>query len=467
MVTELNQKPRHTIKINFSQEKVTSFGGLVLAERLASRLGLWRKAQEGLPQREALYDWATILKSVVAGLLSGSRGTYAAEEVRQDAALLSLLGLEAAPEEATVWRVQRELGMLQNSGKLPGLQSAWTLQVLRHVSRRDLLFHDFFPMFGDGTLLEGSARREGTKYIDEKGAGLVWCTVFAGPLVAAQQLAREGEGEETCVRGMLEPVLREVVRPLRLDKKALVLLDSLHGDGVTLSEVERLGLHYVVGANKLERTAVTLSEQPEIVWQDTGASAGRHWSASGVCVCWLQCEGWERKRILVGRRFKREGDFLWRYAGVMTDLAERDVRHVMREGLSYGEAIWRLYDGKAGMECHYKDLLSDLGLHHPPCQEHVRNAGFYAVASLAHTLGTAVDLIGGKGADRGSRQRKDGGALRRARPRRMRLWRLRRRLLALPGRVALHARELTVTLLGLSEQMQEEFQRFFLNVCRC
>jgi len=49
----------------------------------------------------------------------------------------------------------------------------------------------------------------------------------------------------------------------------------------------------------------------------------------------------------------------------------------------------------------------------------------------------------------------------------MRLWRLRRRLFALPGRVAYHARELKVTLLGLSARLREEFERFFLNVCRC
>lgn len=37
------------------------------------------------------------------------------------------------------------------------------------------------------------------------------------------------------------------------------------------------------------------------------------------------------------------------------------------------------------METQYKDALIDLGLHHPPCREHVRNAGFYAVATLWRT----------------------------------------------------------------------------------
>ena len=36
MGTELKQKPAHTIKVEFSDESVTAFGGLVLARRLAA-----------------------------------------------------------------------------------------------------------------------------------------------------------------------------------------------------------------------------------------------------------------------------------------------------------------------------------------------------------------------------------------------------------------------------------------------
>jgi hypothetical protein len=469
MVTRLKQKKTHSITIEFSNESVTSFGGLSLAERLASRLGLWRKAETALPER-AGYEWLEIIKPAVMGLLSGSRGTYAAEELREDSTLLSLLGLDAAPEEATVWRSLKGLGALVESGVLGAVQSDWVRQVLGHVRLSDVLCHGFFPVFGDGSLLEGSTRREGTKWIKEKGEGLLWCTVFAGPLLAAQRLARAGEGEETCVREMLGDVMEKVLRPLRLDKRALFLLDSLHGDGVTLSRIdewEHRGAHYIVGANKLAKTQTTLSDLSEYGWVETGPNKAMGWSASSVCVCWLQCDEWEKKRTLVGRRYMPEGEFVWHYSGVLTNLEKNDVRHLMVEGANYANAIWCLYDMKAGMENYYKDGLDDLGLHHPPCREHTRNAGFYAVATLAHTLATAVDLIGGKSSERGSNRRQDGGERRRARPRRMRLWRLRRRLFSLPARVSHHARVLRVTLLGVGAGVGEEFERYFLNVCRC
>jgi len=151
----------------------------------------------------------------------------------------------------------------------------------------------------------------------------------------------------------------------------------------------------------------------------------------------------------------RREEMIWNYAGVLTDLRERDVRAMMGRGLSFARAVWRLYDAKAGMETLYQNALSDLGLHHPPCQSHRRNSGFYALGGLALTLGAAVDAIGGQSSARGNRTRRDGGRRARPTPRRMRLWRLRRELFALPGRVGRHARELTVRLLGLNEATQQ------------
>jgi len=340
-------------------------------------------------------------------------------------------------------------------------------RTLGAMRRADLLLEGFVPVFGDGTLQEGSVRREGTKTLRDKGSGLLWTTVFVGPALAAQRLADAGEGEQSCLRSMVGDVKRAVLKPLGLAGQALLLTDSLHGDDPTLRLWEQERLHYITGANKLARTASTLAAQPEEVWQDTGVRTNLKWSKSGVCLCWLQCEGWAHKRLLVGRRWMREGEMIWNYAGALTDLRERDVRGMMDRGLSFAQAIWRLYDAKAGMETYYKDGLSDLGLHHPPCQEHVRNSGFFAVAALAWLLGTAVDLLGGQSPQRASVTRLDGRKRKRRTPRRMRLWRLRRELFALPGRISRHAHEMTVQLLGVSSQTQQMFARYWGQICRC
>ncbi|NQU44386.1 hypothetical protein HQ520_13940 [bacterium] len=53
-----------------------------------------------------------IIQTGVAGLLSGARGTFATEKVRDDEALLDLLDLKGAPEEATFWRYLQGLGQM-------------------------------------------------------------------------------------------------------------------------------------------------------------------------------------------------------------------------------------------------------------------------------------------------------------------------------------------------------------------
>ncbi|MRR52258.1 MAG: hypothetical protein EG825_15345 [Rhodocyclaceae bacterium] len=443
MVTTLQPKTPHTIKIEFCPEPATSFGGLALAERLAGRLRLWTTIAGELPRRRGRYDWLTIIKSTVMGLLSGAQGTFATEALRQDAALRSMLSLPGAPEEVTLWRSLEDLGEFQAEGVLAKVQAIAARRALDKINRRDLVLEGFVPVFADGTLLEGSPQREATKYIREKGSGLMWSTVFVGPILAAQRLAGEGQGEASCVRAMLAEVDRRVLRPLKLQGRALVLMDSLHGDDPTLNQLDEQYLHYIVGANKLAATAATLADLPEAAWENTGARDKLGWSASGACVCWLQCAEWPRKRVLVGRRFMRRGEMIWNYAGVMTDLSDKDVRPMRERGLSFARAIWRLYDAKAGMETLFSDGLSDLGLHHPPCREHVRNAGFFAAAALAWTLASAVDAIGGADAARGSMARKDGGKRTRPTPKRMRLWRLRRNLWALPARIVRHGHGLS------------------------
>jgi hypothetical protein len=461
----------HQIEVEFSDEKVTSFGGLVLGEELGRRLGLWRILEKHLPERRGVFSWLEVIKAGIGGLLSGSHGTVATEELRDDEALLEVLGLRGAPEEATFWRCLEGLGKMVESGVLGEVQREWTRRILRVLPRRDLLeCGGFFPVFGDGSLLEGSRRREGTKFLRDRDPGLMWATVFTGPLVARQAIAKAGEGEESLVRGMLAEVVAQILKPLKLHSRSLFLADSLHGDGPTLDVVEGEGLRYVVGAGRLSETARVLHEQPKAVWRELGPNRKRRWSCSAVCMCWLQCASWEKKRLLVGRRIQHADEMFESYYGVLTNLTESDLDCASED---FAERVWRLYDAKGRMELGYQELLSDLGLHHPPCQAHVRNAGFYALATLAHTLGVGVKLIGSRGNRQKRREhvkdRQSGVPERtRVRPKRgMRLWRVRRRLFAIPGRVSWHARRLKVVLLGAAPERQAEFESWRLGILRC
>ena len=179
----MKQKTVKSIKVEYVEgEAATSFGGLALVERLAQRMGWWGRLEKLLPARRG-YSWLEIIKSGVAGLLSGSQGTYATEEIRQDLGAQRLLGLAGAPEEVTFWRSLAGLGGGPVGAALEAGRLRWVRGALGRLRRSELEYEGFVPVFGDGSLLEGSEKREGTKYVESKGRGLMWTTVFVGRCV--------------------------------------------------------------------------------------------------------------------------------------------------------------------------------------------------------------------------------------------------------------------------------------------
>lgn len=107
---------------------------------------------------------------------------------------------------------------------------------------------------------------------------------------------------------------------------------------------------------------------------------------------------------------------------------------------AFARAVWKIYDRKQAMESQFKDPLSDLGLHHPPSRELSRSTAFYGVTALALNLSVGVRRIALAAGERS-----------------MRLWRLRRELFCLAGRVARHARRTLVTIHASGERPSERF----------
>ena len=141
---------------------------------------------------------------------------------------------------------------------------------------------------------------------------------------------------------------------------------------------------------------------------------------------------------------------IWNFAGLITDLRPEEPRvaaKMARETIAFAEAVWRLYTRKQAMENQWKDLLSDLGLHHPPSGSVAANAVFVAIAGLAFNLAVGVRRLA-----------LDGPA------RTMRLWRLRREVFELPARVMRHARSVIVRLLDAREALRAQLRAAMLAV---
>jgi len=440
-------------------EQVTAWGGLALAERLAHSTRLWSDCRRLLPARtrtEAGYDSTAVASAMIHGLLSGSRGTYAAEPLREDMALRRLVGLEGGvPEEATVWRA---LGQWAEGGGAEALGRVQRRQCRRLIERtpiQALRHRGFTPVFVDATWLEvgRETKFEGAKFFDG-AAKLMLSTLWVGPYLVAQSFAPTGRGELTASLSLVEPAWKELLRPAGLARGVLFLADALYGNERGLKQFEACrGARYVVGAKGLSDVERVAAEQPGTQWKNTGADRRRGWAESATCVHKFQAGDWDRARTVVTRRYCLENEMIPRYASVLTNLEATDPRIVklMRaEGIDFAQAVWRLYDHKQAMENQFKDALIDMGLHHPPCRELARNEVFYAVAALALNLAVGVRRIGLERAE---------GA--------MRLWRLRREFFAIPARVTHHARQMQAQLYSTSNRLRTSFSAALARLAAC
>jgi len=453
----------HVRELVIDDQQGTSFGGLSLIEKAASRLSVWSFAQKKLPARRGTYDRLALVKGAVAGFLSGSRGSALLEAVGQDDALLRDMGIEGLPGEKVFCEDLERFGTADVLAALNKTTAHAAKRALLKIEPEDIqIEHGFIPLFGDGTLLEGSTNREGTKYIQEKGTGLMWGTWMFGPMVAGQHLCAEGEGEHSAQGSTRSDVLRQVVDPLGWRSRTLVLMDSLHGDGPTLDWLEEEGLYGIIGGNKLAAVKQRLEELPAAGWQSVPAKQmQKGFVEEQACTVYIQCEEWEKKRRLVGKRFKRDGELMWNYSGVFCNVPPVRLGCLEETEMDYMLKVWKLYALKMGMEDRFKDLLIDLAGHRPPCQQLEKNRGYYALLSLAHNLARAVDLIGG--AQRRRELRRKGKRTNQ----RMRIATLRRHLFALPGFITVHARKATIRLVGGGCANLNWFEEYWETLARC
>jgi hypothetical protein len=452
MVNELQTVRDRAVRIEAAPERerrVSSHAGLGLIQKAARLTRLVSDAREQLAARKDPtqgFETAAVVLALIHGLLRGGEGWSATEPMRGDAGLLEALGLKVAPSAETVEEVVKYLALerdgREQANALLGLQAR---RCVERDGRSALLACDgFVPLWADGTLLEITGQTFDSVKTIKGRRGQMAVGAFVGPWAAGLDFAVGSEGEETVGRRLVTAGIERVLRPARLMGDALILLDSLYGDGPTFDQLDGYveKPKYVVGVSKLLAAHEQLRDAAECQWRDTGPQPSRGWIESGVGQFWLRARDWSVNRVMVGRRWRVEGEMIWNYAGVVTNLTaddERVARLMRARRWTFEQAVWHLYSHKAGMENQWKDLLSDLELHHPPCAKAAVNAVFYALAGLAYNLSLAVRRWGLEGPSR-----------------RMRLWRLRSEVLAVAGYAVHHARTVVLRLVDARDHLVDQ-----------
>ena len=410
------QTCRYRLQVTNS-EQASAHGGQVLVEALCQRFDLWRRLRQCQHLDPRVHkDQGFAPEAVVAQLLftltSGGVSLADAERLGRDRVLLDLLGLDKGADQTTLgqWlRAQSQESVLELQ-RINWDLVKWLLQEVKPGRYRRAGCLD---VFFDDTELEVTGQHfEAARINYEGNRALSLQTLWVGPfwLDGILDGAADPSQHLAALLGQHQAVWSE--------QKSHLFVDSASSAAKYLQVIEEA--HFTSWSVSYNKWTAVLDRQAEAMPETA-------WSVPVLGAKTIEQSLWQRHQPGEAQhpyefatvRRKEVGELLWRYGHVAC---------AQGEGSSAQLALER-HQLKGGLEQRFSEVLSDLDLHHPPCQELIANQAFYAITMLAYNLLIGLKLLEMPDEDQAMRVRS-----------------IIRYLLTVPVTVSRHARYVTATI---------------------
>jgi len=363
------------------QGRTTAHGGQILVDALCRSFSLWEKlaAVPGIDPRtrkKSGYDPEALAAQIIFTLTSGGTNLADTERLGEDPVLLEAIGLEKTADQTTIaeWlRAQTP----ESNRHLATLNANFVKAVLAKANPARIRHAGELIVFFDDTEIEVYGKKiEGARINYNGDLALSWQTLWAGPFLLDGIL--EGAGHVAQRQGELLAEHAEVWK----EGKSYFYADSGSSAGNSIKEIDSSGFtRWSVSYNKwtspLERLA---GELPEARW---GGAVERNGATESYAWVMHMPEGLDKAQTFATCRWKKPDEMFWRYAFVACEA----------DGERSPGAVFERHRLKGASEQLFSQVLSDLDLHHPPCLALIANQAFYALATLAYNILTALKVL--------------------------------------------------------------------------
>lgn len=364
---------RQSIRVSFTDQRLTAHGGLVVWSQFLRQCGLRRELGEVLPQRPTsnnAYDPVDTAMGFMGGIISGADKLSRVAYLRQDAAVAAVLGIEAVPSQSTLSRFFAGFG----AGASQQLSGLYRWAAHRLPSEREGYTLDL----DSWALLHHDGHQEGVRagYTPE---GIKPCQ---RPIVAA--LAEAGlvvnfwlrRGDTACLNNAPEFLASTVAGLPSQVRVSLLRVDSGFYSRRFLDEARRLGLHYIV--------VVPMKKNVQR-WCRHG---DEHWSETDIAGLQVQELEGERpgERIVIVRqrvavRPQAGGKTLFEMPEYQFQVLVTNLPRT-----TPAVAVWRRYNGRADIENRIKELGDQFGIKRLCCRSFWATEAMYHLAISAYNL---------------------------------------------------------------------------------
>lgn len=330
------------------------------------------------------FDAEVYIASVLYSFCSGGTCLADVEELGRDKALMKLLGISKVPDQSALGEWLRALGAdgVNALGELNRRLCRWVLR--RCPKDRYCYAGSEEEWFFDDTQIEVTGKKFEGAAINYKGdMALSWQTLWRGPLIAACQLSGQ--------RGVGECFAKFCGDTAGMREKGdhYLYADSGSSDGGDLSLASahfgRHSISYNKWRSPLQRLATGL---PEESW---GKEELVHWRGGQkhlVAYGWVrhQPDGSPSPRLFAALRHKREGDMFWDYCFI-------EVEEGRGHTAAQSKSAFERHRLKGECERRFSEVLSDMGLHRPPCHSLSANDAWYQLGAMAYNLVVTMKLL--------------------------------------------------------------------------
>lgn len=390
--SSIRARTRSVAKLRFEDQKLTSFGGLVIFQKLFEVLELPRhlkgccRSLEGKTGR--CYSHGKLLQLLVVHLLLGYRKLRDLDFYRDDPLVREVLGLKRLPSVPTVSRMLREFDA-GTVARQRELNRGLVLSRLCNENPKRL------TLDLDGSVQSTTRHAEGTAVgFNKKKKGArsyypLFCTVAQTGQVF-DYLHRSGNVHDS--NGALQFVAHCVaeVRAVLPAVGIELRLDSAFFSDEMISGLEELGVEYTISVPFERFVELKGMIEERDYWWPTRGGGGRGWHFE---------ESWKPKSWQSGARFLfiRTRVKVQSKGPVQLDLFEPveegyDYKVIVTNKKNRAGAVVRYHEGRGYQERIFGEIKSQAQMDYIPARYRAANEVYLLCSVMAHNLGRELQM---------------------------------------------------------------------------
>jgi hypothetical protein len=354
------------IKLEKSEERLTSLGGLMVLEEMAQALQVWRRVDEQLagPGSGRGYRPSEFVQPLVWMLHAGGRRLEDLRELRAEREVLENLGLGAVPDAGTVGDWLRRQGERGVAG-------------LARVNRQLIqgaLEEEGEELILDVDATEIEAEKQDAQWTYHHVQGYMPLVGYVKGLCVAQEFR---DGNVSPGAGIL-PFAKKCEAVLPAGKRVYFRSDSAAYQADVINHYSQPGRTFTITADLDAAVKREIQNLPASVWRPYRTAEGLATDRE-IAETVHTMNGTKQAFRLIVLRWLNPQPSLFE--------AERYGYHAVASNREEGaaEVIWK-HNGRGQSENWHKELKLGVGMEQMPCGQLEANAMYFAIGVLAYNL---------------------------------------------------------------------------------